>query len=206
MTPREIRTAGWANKRRSGQRRGYCDRGLRSMEFPGRCTRIGRTSIPQAKGRVERNNGVHQDRLVKKLRRNGIQDYEAANAYLEAEYLPEHNRRFAREAARPEDYHVRRPSAGRLREVFRLETERWISNDWVVQYRGHFLQLKPQNRRYGPTRSKALICEWEDGAVEVRYRNESIAYEDLVLRRTWSRHQRPGRIASLLSTEEANPP
>src|SRR6266446_4324317 len=42
---REIRTAGWVNKRRSGQRRGYCDRGLRSMEFPGRCTRIGRTSI-----------------------------------------------------------------------------------------------------------------------------------------------------------------
>ena len=144
--------------------------------------RIIAANSPQAKGRVERNNGVHQDRLVKKLRRNGIQDYEAANAYLEAEYLPEHNRRFAREAARPEDYHVRRPSAGRLREVFRLETERWISNDWVVQYRGHFLQLKPQNRRYGPTRSKALICEWEDGAVEVRYRNESIAYEDLVLR------------------------
>src|SRR6266853_1519071 len=30
---------------RQGQRRGYCDRGLRSMEFPGRCTRIGGTSI-----------------------------------------------------------------------------------------------------------------------------------------------------------------
>src|SRR5258708_39555837 len=108
MTPREIRTAGWVNKRRSGQRRGYCDRG--------------------------------------------------------------------------EDYHVRTPSAARLREVFRLETERWISNDWVVQYRGHFLQLKPQNRRYGPTRSKALICEWEDGAVEVRYRDERIEHEDLVVR------------------------
>jgi hypothetical protein len=52
----------------------------------------------------------------------------------------------------------------------------------VVQYRGHFLQLKPQNRRYGPTQSKALICEWEDGAVEVRYRKERIEYEDLVLR------------------------
>ncbi len=144
--------------------------------------RIIAANSPQAKGRVERNNGVHQDRLVKKLRRKGIQDYAAANAYLEADYLPEHNRRFAREAARPEDYHVRTPSAARLREVFRLETERWISNDWVVQYRGHFLQLKPQNRRYGPTQSKALICEWEDGAVEVRYRNEGIEYEDLVLR------------------------
>jgi hypothetical protein len=75
----------------------------------------------------------------------------AANEYLEAEYLPEHNRRFAQEAARPENYHLRAPSPAKLREVFRLETERWISNDWVVQYRGHFLQLKPQNKRYGPT-------------------------------------------------------
>jgi len=33
---------------------------------------------------------------------------------------------------------------------------------------GHFLQLKPQKKRYGPTQAKALVCEWEDGAVEVR--------------------------------------
>ena len=144
--------------------------------------RIIAASSPQAKGRVERNNGVHQDRLVKKLRRQGIASYEAANEYLETEYLAEHNRRFARAAARAEDYHVRAPSAAKLREVFRLETERWISNDWVVQYRGHFLQLKPQNKRYGPTQAKALVCEWEDGAVEVRYRGKRMEYEDLVLR------------------------
>src|SRR6202049_5122400 len=157
-----------------------------TTQFGGMCERLEihiiAASSPQAKGRVERNNGVHQDRLVKKLRRQGIASYEAANEYMEGEYLAEHNRRFAREAARPENYHVRAPSAAKLREVFRLETERWISNDWVVQYGGHFLQLKPQNRRYGPTQSKALICEWEDGAVEVRYRNEGIKYEDLVLR------------------------
>ena len=144
--------------------------------------RIIAASSPQAKGRVERNNGVHQDRLVKKLRRQGIASYEAANEYLETEYLAEHNRRFARAAARPEDYHVQAPSAAKLREVFRLETERWISNDWVVQYRGHFLQLKPQNKRYGPTQAKALVCEWEDGAVEVRYRGKRMEYEDLVVR------------------------
>jgi hypothetical protein len=83
-------------------------------------------------------------------------------------------------AARPENYHVRAPSTAKLREVFRLETERWISNDWVVQYRGHFLQLKPQNKRYGPTQAKALVCEWED--VEVHYRGERMDYEDLVVR------------------------
>lgn len=72
--------------------------------------RIIAASSPQAKGRVERNNGVHQDRLVKKLGRQWIQSYEATNEYLEAEYLQEHNRRFAREAARSENYHVRAPS------------------------------------------------------------------------------------------------
>src|SRR6266849_5330467 len=144
--------------------------------------RIIAASSPQAKGRVERNHGTHQDRLVKKLRRKKIQSYEAANEYLEAEYLAEHNQRFAREAARAENYHVRAPSAAKQREVFRLETERWISNDWVVQYRGHFLQLKPQNKRYGPTQALALVCEWEDGAVEVHYRGERLEYEDLAVR------------------------
>jgi hypothetical protein len=50
-------------------------------------------------------HGTHQDRLVKKLRRKQIISHQAANVYLWREYLPEHNRRFARTAARPEDYH-----------------------------------------------------------------------------------------------------
>src|ERR1700736_3718126 len=52
-------------------------------------------SSPEAKGRVERHHGTHQDRLVKKLRRVGIADATAANAFLATTYLPEHNARFA---------------------------------------------------------------------------------------------------------------
>jgi len=44
--------------------------------------------------RVERNHGIHQDRLIKKMRRKGVHSYEGANEYLENEYLPAHNRRF----------------------------------------------------------------------------------------------------------------
>src|SRR5258708_4541643 len=103
-------------------------------------------SSPQAKGRVERNHGTHQDRLIKKLRRKKIASYDAANQYLEHEYLPEHNRRFAGPAARTEDYHGRKPTARELRQSFRLETERTIPNDWVIRHerpcpqhkRGHF--------------------------------------------------------------------
>jgi transposase len=136
-------------------------------------------SSPQAKGRVERIHGVHQDRFIKKLRRKKIANYEAANEYLEREYLPQHNRRFAREAAKPEDYHRRKPTARELREIFRLETERSISNDWVIRHEGRSLQLQPSPRCYGPTQSKALVCEWEDGRMEVYYRGERMAFTEL---------------------------
>ena len=49
---------------------------------------------PQAKGRVERMNGVLQDRLVKALRLAGISDMKTANEFLTKEYLPEHNGKF----------------------------------------------------------------------------------------------------------------
>src|SRR6476646_1653492 len=52
--------------------------------------RIMAASSPQAKGRVERNHGIHQDRMIKKLRRKGIASYAAANEFLEKEYLPQH--------------------------------------------------------------------------------------------------------------------
>lgn len=152
-------------------------------QFGRMCQRLGieiiAASSPQAKGRVERNHGTHQDRLVKKLRRKGLTSHAAVNDYLEREYLPEHNRRFARAAAEPEDYHRRRPSASELRQIFRLETERRISNDWVVRHHGRFLQLHPKHRHYGPTQAKALVCEWEDGTLEVYYRGERLAYQEL---------------------------
>jgi len=154
-----------------------------ATQFGRMCQRLGiriiAASSPQAKGRVERNHGTHQDRLIKKLRRKKIDSYEAANQYLEKEYLPEHNQRFARPAARTEDYHGRKPTARELRQIFRLETERSISNDWVIRHEGCCLQLQPGQRRYGPTKSKALVCEWEDGAMAVYYRGERLAFTEL---------------------------
>jgi transposase len=152
-------------------------------QFGRMCQKLGiriiAASSPQAKGRVERIHGVHQDRLIKKLRRKKIAHYEAANQYLEQDYLPDHNRRFARAAAQPEDYHGRKPTARELRQIFRLESERVISNDWVIRYGGRWLQLQPGQRRYGPTKSQALVCEWEDGILEVYYRGQRIEYTQL---------------------------
>ena len=80
-----------------------------ATQFGTMCEKLGIEIIgagsAQAKGRVERANGTHQDRLIKKLRLRGINGYGEANLYLANEYLPEHNERFQREPASEVDYH-----------------------------------------------------------------------------------------------------
>lgn len=152
-------------------------------QFGRMCAKLGieliAASSPQAKGRVERVHGTHQDRLVKKLRRQQISTHAAANAYLEAEYLPEHNRRFARSAARPEDYHRRAPCRAKLDKIFRLETERAISDDWVVRYANRFFQLEPRSEHYAPARGKVLVCEGPEGRVEIEYRGHAVPWREI---------------------------
>jgi hypothetical protein len=55
-----------------------------------------------------------------------------------------------------------------------VNRERLLGSVWSSH-----LQQKPHLRRYGPTRTKALVCKWEDGAMEVYYREERIASTEL---------------------------
>ena len=152
-------------------------------QFGGMCAKLGieviAASSPQAKGRVERIHGTHQDRLVKKLRRQGIGSHAQANVYLEQDYLPEHNRRFARAAARAENYHRRAPRAAELDRIFRLESERVISADWVVRYENRFFQLEPQSRHYAPAKGKVLVCEGRDGSLVIEYRGRALRWQEI---------------------------
>jgi transposase len=152
-------------------------------QFGRMCERLGIQIIaagsPEAKGRVERNHGTHQDRLVKKLRRKKIATHLAVNQYLEQEYCDDHNRRFAVEAASEVDYHLPGPGAKQLGEIFRLETERVLGNDWVVRHENRFYQVEGQSRHYAPAHSKVTVCEWEDGRMEIHYRGRKLAHHEI---------------------------
>jgi len=139
--------------------------------------RIIPASSPQAKGRIERNHGTHQDRLVKKLRRLGIADLPTANAFLHTTYWPEHNRRFAVAAASSEDMHRRCPTARQLEAVFHLETPRTVGDDWVVRYHNRFFQLERQSTR-APARATVTVCEWPDGRVQLHYRGQLMKWHE----------------------------
>ena len=140
--------------------------------------RIIAASSPQAKGRVERNHGTHQDRLVKKLRRLGIAEAAAANQFLETSYLRDHNARFAQAPASAEDFHRRAPGRAVLDAVFQLEETRVLSNDWVVQYHTRAFQVVRQSRQ-APARSTVLVRENPVGAIEIRYRGRSLRWTEL---------------------------
>ena len=140
--------------------------------------RIIAANSPQAKGRVERGNGTHQDRLIKKMGRKKIRTHEAGNRFLQEEYLAQHNTRFAREPAEPQDYHRKPPAARELEQVFCLETERSISNDWVVRYENRYFQLE-RTSDYPPRQAKVTVCEWEDGRTEIRYKGKARPHREI---------------------------
>ena len=148
-------------------------------QFGRMCRKLGieliAASSPQAKGRIERMHGTHQDRLVKKLRRRGIATYEAANVYLQKEYLPEHNRRFRRVAGRGEDYHRGAPRGAELDRIFRLESERVVAEDGVVRYANRYFQLGSQVR----AASKVLVCEGRRGGLTIEYRGQVLRWREI---------------------------
>lgn len=151
-------------------------------QFGRMCAAVGIQIIaarsPQAKGRVERNHGTHQDRLVKKLRRLGIADAPDANAFLEASYLPEHNARFAVPAASSDDFHRRAPSRRTLDRVFQLEETRVLSNDWVIRYDTRCFQVARQSQQ-APAKSTVLVRENAAGAIELRYRGRPMPWTEI---------------------------
>lgn len=157
-----------------------------TTQFGRRCERLGIKIIaagsPEAKGRVERNQGTHQDRLVKKLRRKKTTTHAQVNEYLEQEYCDDHNRRFAVDAASSTDYHLPMPNAPKQREIFRLETERTLANDWVVRHENHFYQVEASSRNHAPARSKVTVCEWEDGTIEIHYRGRKLNWHRIAER------------------------
>jgi transposase len=152
-------------------------------QFGRMCERFGIKIIaagsPEAKGRVERSHGTHQDRLVKKLRRKRIATHPAVNQYLEQEYCDDHNRRFAIDAASEVDHHLPAPTVRRQQEIFRLETERTLGHDWVIRHDNRFHQVEGSSRNYAPAKSRVTVCEWEDGRMEIHYRGRKLSFHEI---------------------------
>jgi hypothetical protein len=129
---------------------------------------------PQAKGRVERSFGTDQDRLVKLLRLAKIKDVTCANEFLEKEYWPEWNERFARPLSSVTDLH--RPVTKEIGLAAALShvEQRVIGNDYTFSFAGRRYQIARAAVQAGMKRCSLRIELRLDGALKARYEGQYV--------------------------------
>lgn len=167
--PRELYVdSGGVFRRRRTRNEKKGDRMLGETQFARMCRELGTRLIfarsPQAKGRVERVHGTHQDRLIKKMRLRGISNYEEANEFLEG-YLSDHNERFAVSSREQADFHLPVSDSIDLSRVFTIHSDRVVSLDSVVCYKRRRFQLIRPSRLTGGR--KVSVEEGRDGTVRI---------------------------------------
>jgi transposase len=134
---------------------------------------------PQAKGRVERRNGVFQDRLVKALRLAGINDLNAANEFLERKFLGELNRRFNVVAAVPGDLHRPLAHECKLDDVLSVEEKRVVAADWTLSWHHRYFQLCRQKGELGLVGKPIIVRHHRDGRLQLLYGGKTLRWTEL---------------------------
>jgi hypothetical protein len=124
---------------------------------------------PQAKGRVERSFGTDQDRLVKHLRLARVKTMQDANKYLEAEYWPEWNERFARPLKGLADMHRALTPEIDLASALSHVEQRVVSNDYTFSFAGKKYQVSRGDVKAG-MRGKSIRIELHlNGTMRARF-------------------------------------
>ena len=127
---------------------------------------------PQAKGRVERSFETAQDRLVKGMRVAGVKTAEEANAYLEAEYLPEWNAKFTVVPVCPDDAHRPLGTEPNLEAILCRVEQRVVSNDYTIRIDGETYQILRSDIRPRLRGARVRVEQRRDGTLAVRFENK----------------------------------
>lgn len=103
-------------------------------------TAIETTSVSQAKGLIERDNGTFQGRLVNELRLNNITTIEKANKYLIEVFIPKFNSKFALDYKKFESVYETSPSSEKINYTLAILTPRKIDNGNAIKFKNEYYQ------------------------------------------------------------------
>jgi hypothetical protein len=126
------------------------------------------TSVSQAKGLIERDNGTFQDRLVSELRLNNIATIEEANKYLIEVFVPKFNSKFALDKKRFKSVYETSPSAEEINYTLAILTPRKIDNGNSIRYYHNYYQpFENGNLKCFRPRTECLVIKAFDGELFV---------------------------------------
>ncbi len=139
---------------------------------------------PEAKGRVERLFGTLQDRMIKEMRLLDLKERDEANLYIYERYIPDHDKRFSVIAKNPNDMH--RPLTDELKaklpSIFSVQSKRKINNDYTIQFKTNWYQLKDQQPTSIYKRDEVIVEERLDGTTHIRFKSFYLKFHVLPAR------------------------
>ncbi len=122
------------------------------------------TSVSQAKGLIERDNGTFQDRLVSELRLNNITTIEEANKYLINTFVPKFNAKFALDYKKFKSVYETTPSKEKINYTLAILTPRKIDNGNAIRYFNNYYQpYKNNNLKCFRAKTECLVIKAFDG-------------------------------------------
>ena len=133
---------------------------------------------PQAKGRVERVNRTLQDRLVKQMRLDDIQDIDIANKWV-WQFIERYNEQFSCVARSQLDLHTPLRATEDLKRILSIRDTRKLSNKLTLQHnqQQYILQDEPWLRAL--IGQPIAIHSYRDGQVELRVNGATVQYTTL---------------------------
>ena len=161
------------------------------------------TNSPQAKGRVERTNGIYQDRFVKELKLKGITDINNANDLLLGGFNDSLNRKFIAKPADKQDFHRPVSKGLDLKNVFCLEQTRTLQNDWTISYKNRSFQVLKTNRPVPRPRQKIVVREHLDRSITLWGNDKQLKYKEINKVKSVST-RRPARLLNRPTSPRAS--
>ena len=117
-------------------------------QFAYACKQLGveleSTSVPQAKGRVERLNQTLQSRLPVEFRLAGITNREAANEFLNS-YIKEFNDKFALPLHNIKSVFENQPSPEKINLILSILDERTVDAGHCIKFQNAYYRMLDQN-------------------------------------------------------------
>lgn len=133
---------------------------------------------PQAKGRVERNFGTAQDRLVKGMRVAGVTTIGQANEYLTDDYLSWWEREMTVKAAHPDDAHRQLEKGHNLAASLSHVETRQVRPDYTVRWDGKLYQIDRQAITTGLRGANVRVEQRLDGSLALRHGERYLPVEE----------------------------
>jgi transposase len=144
----------------------------RAMEEMG--VTIHKAWTPQAKGRIERQWGVFQDRLVVALRLAGANALEQAREVLKS-FLKDYNQRFCLLPKQAAAVFRKAPPKAVLHNILCLKETRMVKKDHTLSFDGLVLQI-PFCKKYPCIADRRVnVRQYRDGHIEIVYRDYVVA-------------------------------